>query len=474
MSRWRKSLLAASIASVAAVGVVALPGVPASAAPADLDVQYECVPSGADSIVRHGPVRLNTHLTFATDLVVGDPLNFTWKLDYADHGRLQSPGYFAPGANVHATGNVELTSSWQGILQPKGSVEQKGKLRPDGELSLPESLNDPGLIDKVGTIKVTPKDIELDFTPPDGTVVANDGNESDNPTDMKVNYGPGWTSIDDRPGSENHVHNDLHETNDLGAWAELSFTGTGVEYIGPHDKDAGPVDIYIDGSKVATEDPSRSDDDLPVNDDLDGGFTIWKSPELKYGKHTIRIVNASSKPAWLDAFKVSTNTAKIPTGYHGAKCKLVGGPVSVTVTVRDKSGPTNSQTPTTPDPSKTPTTSSTPTRTPTGTSTATSTPTRHHSQPTPTNGLGHVVVVPAVTGTSTSTATPTATGPTATAYVRAQVAKIPKGGVDTGEAPDEPDRPYGLMASGAMLLMGSAGGGLVLRRRRAAHAGGTK
>jgi hypothetical protein len=54
------------------------------------------------------------------------------------------------------------------------------------------------------------------------------------------------------------------------------------------------------------------------------------------------------------------------------------------------------------------------------------------------------------------------------------VFKTPQGGVDSGEAPDPPQAPYGLMASGAMLMLGSAGGGLLLRRRRAAHAGGMK
>ncbi|MFF4619354.1 hypothetical protein [Nonomuraea jabiensis] len=464
MSRWRKALIAASVGSVAALGIVVLPGTPAAAAPADLVVEYDCVASGPNSIVRHGPVRLKTNLTFATDLVVGDPLNFTWKLHYANDGRLQSPGYFPAGGQVHGTGNVQLTSSWQGILQPKGSADPEGSLRPDGYLSLPETMNDPGLTDKPGTITVTPKDIELDFTPPDGSVVVNDGDDADNPSDMGIVYSSGWVSLDDRPGSENHVHNDLHQTDQIDASAELTFIGTGVEYIGPTDKDAGPVDIYIDGQKRATVDPSRSEDDVPVNDDLDGGQTLWTSAPLAYGQHKIKIVNAANKPAWVDAFRVTTNTSKTPTGYHSAKCNLASSPVSVVVTVRDKSGPTGTQSPTV-SPSVSP--SVTPTTNPTN-----PTPTGTHTTPnnrTTDIGLGRVIVVPSATGTSTSSATPKTTGPTATKYYRAQVPNTPKGGVDTGEAPDREDRPYGLMAA---LVIGGAGGGLLLRRRRAAHAGG--
>jgi hypothetical protein len=77
------------------------------------------------------------------------------------------------------------------------------------------------------------------------------------------------------------------------------------------------------------------------------------------------------------------------------------------------------------------------------------------------------VVVPG----STTSATPTASAsPTAT---KAQVVKTPKGGVDTGEAPEPGAGSYGLIAGGSLMLAGSVTGGLLLRRRRAEHAGGT-
>ncbi|MFC6539854.1 hypothetical protein ACFQES_24240 [Nonomuraea salmonea] len=82
----------------------------------------------------------------------------------------------------------------------------------------------------------------------------------------------------------------------------------------------------------------------------------------------------------------------------------------------------------------------------------------------------NVIVVPQTS--SSTTTSPKPTGPTATKYYRAQVAKTPSGGVETGVAPDENRPPYGLMATGMVVAMGSAGGGLLMRRRRAAHAGG--
>lgn len=468
MSRWRKALVASSAGLAAAVGLTTLTYSPAAAAPANLVVEYRCLPTGPSSIVRNGPeVRLKTRLNFATDLFVGQPLNFTWNLEYVNGYSFQSPNFFAANSHVHVEGNVELKSSWVGILKPKGSADQTTKLRPDDYLTLPQAITDPGLMDKAGTIQVTPQDIIVDFTPPDGFVMANDGNEADNPIDLQVAYSGAWTSLDDRPSSEHHVHNDLHETTQMGDEAELTFVGTGIEYIGPRDKDAGPVEIYLDGVKKATVDPSRDDNGNVVNDDLNGGASLWKSTPLDYGSHKIKIKNASNKPAWLDAFKVITNTAKVPTGYHRATCKLVGGPVSIEVTVKDKPGPTNTGGPSTPPPtSPSPSTSTTSTSKPTSTPTNTS----PHYNPVPTN-LGHVSVVP---GTVSTASTRASASPTKTTYVKAQVLKTPKGGVETGEAPEAGRQPYGLIAGGSVLLLGSAAGGLLVRRRRAVHAGGAK
>ncbi|WP_327087756.1 hypothetical protein OIE66_36380 [Nonomuraea sp. NBC_01738] len=441
---------------------------PASAAPADLNVEYRCTPTGSSSVVRNGAheVRLKTSLTFATDLFVGDPLNFTWKLAYVNGYSFQSPNYFAANSNLHVEGNVELKSSWVGILKPKGSADQTGKLSPDDYLTMPEAITDPGLMDKAGTIEVIPRDIVVDFTPPDGFAVANDGNEPDNPIDLQVAYTGPWASMDDRATSEGHHHNDLHTTSQMGAEAKLSFVGTGVEFIGPRDKDGGTADVYVDGVKTKTVDYARDDNNQQVNDNLRGGASLFKSPPLDYGPHTIIVKNASTKPVWVDAFKVSTNTAKVPTGYHGAICKPMSQ-VSLTVTVKPKGGQTS------PPPTGTSPTPTIPTGTPTVTPTSTPTNTGpHHHNPGPTD-RGLVSVVPGTVSTAT-TSTRASAGPTATRYVKAQVQKTPKGGVETGQAPDPGRQPYGLVAGGAVLLMGSAAGGLLVRRRRAAHAGGAK
>ncbi|MFE3447780.1 hypothetical protein ACFXJ8_02500 [Nonomuraea sp. NPDC059194] len=435
-------------------------------------IDYECEGANGYSIAKYKPIRLRTQLTFATDLIVGGALDLKWSLAYRD-GWFSSPGFYAEGAQMNVLGNVQVTGAWQGILQPTGTNVIKDKLRADDQLPLLSGIADRNLIDRAGVIRIEPKDIVVDFAPPNGEATVNNGNDEDNPRDHVITYVGGWTEFNDRLSSEHHIHNDFHETSSQGDTAELKFTGTGVQYIGPHDREGGPVKIYLDDVLRAVEDPSRDANDDPVNEVRNGGFTLWKSPQnLPYGQHTIKIENASDKKAWLDAFRVTTNTAAVPTDFHRATCKIVSAPVSIEVTVKEKPGSSPSSTPSTPNPTPT---------------TPAPTPTNSTTQPGQNNDNGNhnpgtnndrttadrLVIVNGNT-TTTTTATPTAkpsTGPTATNYVAAQVKKTPFGGVPSGEAPEPSRQPYALMAGGSVLLLGSVAGGLVMRRRRAAHAG---
>ncbi|MEU7898366.1 hypothetical protein AB0B45_36580 [Nonomuraea sp. NPDC049152] len=447
-----------------------LPSTPASAAPADLVIDYDCYNVGNASIAKYTPVRLRTRLRFATDLVVDGGLDLKWSLEYKDASRFTSPGFYAGGAQMYVMGNVQITGSWQGILQPTGATKIDESLQLDKPLALPAGISDPGLITRSGVIKIEPKDIVVDFAPPNGEANVNDGNDADNPRDHVINYSPGWAPIINRPGSEHHIHNDYHETSTQYDWAELRFIGTGVQYIGPRDHEGGPVSIEIDGVKRGTVDPSRNSEDDPVNEVHSGGHVLWESPLLPYGEHKIKITNDTTKKAWLDAFRVTTNNSKVPTDFHRASCKIVSAPVSVEVTVKDKPGSSPSVTPTTPSASPSATPSKSPSSTPSSSQPGQNNNgnSNHNSDQTGADRL--VIVQGNVTSTPTATPKPSA-GPTATNYVAAQVKKTPFGGVPSGEAPQASQQPYALLAGGSVLLLGSAAGGIVMRRRRAAHAG---
>ncbi len=83
-----------------------------------------------------------------------------------------------------------------------------------------------------------------------------------------------------------------------GSEAELSFTGTGIEYIAEKSSNQGRVDIFLDG--VLQESTSLLLEDFPVF----LGVTVFSKQKLPKEKHTIRIVNAGDLRINLGAFRV--------------------------------------------------------------------------------------------------------------------------------------------------------------------------
>ncbi|MBB2909387.1 hypothetical protein FHS43_000633 [Streptosporangium becharense] len=442
---------------------------------AELVVDYKCTGGIA---LNGGTVNLRTRVSIPTTLKVGEPLSVGWKLGYMqDPTRFGSPDYFAPGAQVKVTGNVQLSGIWTGVLQPIGSVTQPNQLQPGTILKLPEGIADAAHTHAAGTLKVTPRKLFVDFTPPASEVMVNDD-------DPRVQYETGyWEDLNDQPANNNDHHHDIHRTVEGNARASLQFTGTGIEYVAQRDHRAGKVKFYIDGQLAtpASVDASKLPDGTPSNDANRGGLTLWRFLGLDYGKHTIQVVNEEhGKWAQLDAFRVITRELKNPPNEYRATCDLVSAPVSVNVVISD--GASQSPTPTstgTVDPTGTPTI--TPTGTPTTTSTGT--PTGGPTTPGPTNstptGTGTTPPPGGAKGTSTTTSTPkptltvTATvTPTRPTPTTPQVIITPSGGAQTGEAPDQGGSGLGLVGAGTAMVAGSVFGGVALIRRRAAHARG--
>ncbi|WP_326819840.1 hypothetical protein [Streptosporangium sp. NBC_01756] len=425
MVRWRSGLVkpvAVSMLGLLGWALIVLPSGPAGASSAELVVDYRCT----GGIAQSGPVDLRTKVTIPTTLTVGEPLNIGWKLGYQQGttSRFGSPSYFAPGAKVTVTGNVQLSGVWSGVLKPVGVMDQPGQLQVDTPLKLPEGISDSAHTDQAGTVKVTPQKLFVDFTPPAGEVMVND--------DQGVTYsGSGWKDRNDQPANNNDYHYDIHRTVQKGDTASFTFTGTGIEYVAQRDYRAGKVRFYIDGQATtpAYVDASKKPDGTPSNDANKGGLTLWRFHGLKYGKHLIQVVNdEQGKRAQLDAFRVITKELASPPKEHRATCTLVSAPVSVNVTIAEAPSesptviPTDTGTdgpPTTPTctPTATPTAvpTATPTNSSTGTPTATPTPV---PTATPTNSstgtlTGTPTPVPASIATETPAVTPTPT-PTVT------------------------------------------------------------
>ncbi|MGI5284261.1 hypothetical protein ACQEVF_13075 [Nonomuraea polychroma] len=386
----------------------------------------------------------------------GGLMNVRWDMSYKSLQKFGSPGFFPSGSSLDLEGIVDISGAWVGQLRPRGGEEQ-GELVPGDYLDIPEGLSDQGSIGRSGTVRFKPGALAVRFTPAEGEVMVNNHKPG-------ITYTGPWTREHTEEEYGDHL-NDVHKTSAQDARAELKFTGTKVAYIGRRAPDLGPIQVKLDGETVTDPlvEPGKDRSGTPMTG-TESQEVLWESPQLDYGPHTVEIINTEAKDAYVDAFRVTISDVPEPPIYNQASCALQGDPGAIDITVP---GPTTSQTPTD-DPTDDPPTED-PTEDPTSTATDTTTPPQAG---TTTIGMGHVVVLPQAS--SSNSATPKTTGPTATKYYKPQVAKTPKGGVDSGEAPDGDGRPYGLMASGVALVMGSAGSGLLLRRRRAGYAGGVK
>ncbi|MET8050780.1 hypothetical protein ABZU75_24585 [Streptosporangium sp. NPDC005286] len=450
--------------------LVALPSEAADAGIAELVVDYACTGGVA---LNGSTVNLRTKVSIPTTIKVGEPLNIGWKLGYKqDPTRFGSPDFFAPGSKVLVTGNAQLSGSWVGVLQPKGSLDQTNQLQPGSILRLPEGISDSAHIDRVGTLKVSPRKLFVDFIPPAGEVMVNND-------DPRVSYhaAADWAYLGSEPLSIGDYGRDLHRTNKVNSWASFTFTGTGIEYVARRSNEAGKVGFRIDGQDATPSfvDASKNPDGTPTNAAHEGGLTLWRFNGLKYGEHTIEVKNLEDgKWAQLDAFRVITRELQNPPNEYRATCSLVSDPVSVDVTISEAGG-SQSPNPTgtgtgSPSPTVTPTT---PTPTPTNTHTGTSTPTHTGTTTPPANGVNSTSTntttsTPRPTLTVTATVTPTRPTPTAP-----QVIITPSGGAQTGEAP-QGSSGLGLLGAGTVMVTGSALGGVALMRRRAAHARGQR
>lgn len=449
MSRWRKVLIAGSVSLAATAAFVATSTIPGQAE-SSLVMKYHCTGGIAGA-----GVDLEARMT---PQIESGTMNVRWDMKYTSVQRFGSPGFFPEGSSLDLEGTVDVSGAWVGQLRPRGGQPQ-GELVPGDFLDLPEGLSDNASITRAGNIRFKPGKLTVRFTPAEGEAMVNN-------SESEVTYTGTWRSRYTGNEYDDYKH-DINVTREKDATARLDFVGTQVAYIGRREKDLGPVRVLIDGQHVTDGlvEPGKDRSGNPMTG-TETQQVLWTSPPLKYGPHWIEVINTEDKRAYVDAFQVTTSGISEPPEYGEATCELQGDPGAIDVNVP---GPTTDPTD---DPTEDPTED--PTDEPTDPGEDPNDP-NDPGQDGDNNDVGtigeHVRVVPQASSSTSSS--PTSTGPTATKYYRAQVAKTPSGGVETGVAPDEDDRPpYGLMATGMVVVAGSAGGGLLLRRRRAAHAGG--
>lgn len=141
----------------------------------------------------------------------------------------------------------------------------------------------------------------------DAMIVGTDSSTEvdDAPSSSVVYTGSHWTN-----GSTSNSNYDSTESFDLtaGDYVKFTFTGTSVEWIAPVSSNGGYADVYVDGTKVASNVTTYSATTAYQQ-------VIWSDTGLSNASHTVEIYVDGTKPAassatyvQVDAFIYGTPT----------------------------------------------------------------------------------------------------------------------------------------------------------------------
>lgn len=130
-------------------------------------------------------------------------------------------------------------------------------------------------------------DVEAEVVLPDLSKVNN--------TSTRINYSPNWTYHNGR-NSETYLQ-DVNATKVNGAYAEITFVGTGIAYVTEMYNNQGEVDIILDGQLVQTVNT--------YNETRIYNHKVYEVNGLTPGEHTLKIVKKSGEYILLDYFKIT-------------------------------------------------------------------------------------------------------------------------------------------------------------------------
>ncbi|WP_424530142.1 glycosyl hydrolase family 95 catalytic domain-containing protein [Sphaerisporangium viridialbum] len=122
--------------------------------------------------------------------------------------------------------------------------------------------------------------------------------------DTELTYDANWYHTTARGYGD--YNDDTHHTNTVGATAQYTFTGTGIEYLSERNGDMGNVDVYIDNALQANV-------NLYVSGARQAQQVVFSKSGLSSGQHTIKIVNKATAVGMVDALRVLTGTSGTPT-----------------------------------------------------------------------------------------------------------------------------------------------------------------
>ena len=116
-----------------------------------------------------------------------------------------------------------------------------------------------------------------------------------NDTDASISYAGTWTHGANRNAGD--YDNDVHWTATNGDSATITFTGTGIDYIGPMETADGTANVILDGVQVGTAQASYSGSYAPQQ-------FLYQVRGLAGGSHTLKLAKTGGSYLQIDAFQI--------------------------------------------------------------------------------------------------------------------------------------------------------------------------
>lgn len=124
------------------------------------------------------------------------------------------------------------------------------------------------------------------------------GTETIAASSKSVAYRGLWFPWITEPGATS----DVRASDSAGSSAEITFTGTGIEYLAHKTPESGDVQIFLDGAQQETT--SLRVTDFPVLFNV----TMFARHGLPFGKHTLRLVHTAGGRINIASFAIQSHT----------------------------------------------------------------------------------------------------------------------------------------------------------------------
>jgi hypothetical protein len=131
-------------------------------------------------------------------------------------------------------------------------------------------------------------------TIPTGTVLVNDNSSA-------ITYIGSWSYSTNRGAGD--FDNDVHYTATNGNSVSYTFTGTGVDVLGPKSSASGQFNVSVDGALIGTFSEFANT--------YTPQAVIYSARHLTPGTHTIQLVKESSTYFQIDAFRAVPNSVEL-------------------------------------------------------------------------------------------------------------------------------------------------------------------